>query len=113
MGIFEREPKLSGPDPDPAPLLGRSGLRHPAAIRPGDGGGDLPSGDGVARAWPGSVEGGLRPAMQAPDRRTLRRKSQSAGSLLPVSSDPEAEPRQPAGFVPGLARRDRNRSAET
>ncbi|CAA9531430.1 MAG: Glycyl-tRNA synthetase alpha chain, partial [uncultured Sphingomonas sp.] len=44
--------ELPGPDPNAAPLLVRPGLRDPAALRHGDGGGDLPPGDHPARAWP-------------------------------------------------------------
>src|SRR5262245_7973011 len=86
------EPQLPGPDPDPASLLGRSGLRHPAALRHGNGGRDLPPGDRPQGAGAGSVEGSLCPAVPSPDRWPLRRESQSAGSLLPISGDAEAEP---------------------
>src|SRR5947209_12046181 len=65
------EPELPGPDPNAPPLLGRARLRHPPALRHGDGGGDFPPADGAARAGTRSVARGLCPAVPPPDRRPL------------------------------------------
>ena len=44
-----------------------------------------------------------------PARRPLRREPEPAAALLPVPGDPEAEPAEPAGALPGLAGGDRHR----
>src|SRR4051794_8191583 len=84
--------ELPGPDSDAAPLLERARLRARAAVRPGNGGGNIPSGDGASRAWTGAVESRLRPTVPTPDRRPLWREPEPARPLLPVPGDPEAEP---------------------
>ena len=91
---------------------GEQRLRHPAALRPRDGGGDLSPGDGAARARARAVARGLCPAVPPPDRRPLWRKPQPAGRLLPVSGGAEAEPGGPPGPLSRQPRGDRHRSAQ-
>src|SRR4051812_21909222 len=79
------EPELPGSDPHAPSLLGRAGLRHPPAIRHGDGGRNFPPGDGAALAWAGRMARLLRPAVPPSDRRPLWREPQPPRPLLPVS----------------------------
>src|SRR5215211_4688611 len=85
-------PQLPGPDPHVAPLLERARLRARAAVRHGNGSGDLSSVDRLARFGPEPVEGGLCAALAPPDRRSLWREPQSARSLLSVPGGAEAQP---------------------
>src|SRR3712207_1064958 len=98
--------QLPAPDPDAARLLERAGLRHPPALRHGEGGGDLPPGDDAPLARARSLEGGLCPAEPPPHRRPLRREPQPPRPLLPVSGDPEAEPARPPATLSRQPRRD-------
>src|SRR3954451_4435769 len=106
------EPKLPGPDLDAPSLLGSAGLRHPPAVRYGDGGGDLPPGYRAAFARTRSVERRVRPAVPPPDRRPLWREPEPAWSLLPVSGGPETQPGRPPGPVSRKPRRYRHRPAQ-
>ena len=83
---------VPGPDPGPAAVLGRAGLRDPAALRHGGRRRHLPPGDHAARARPRALERRLRPALAPPHRRPLRREPQPAAALLPVPGDHEAAP---------------------
>src|SRR5882672_917712 len=90
-----------------AAVLGRSGLRDPAALRHGNGRRHLSSGDDVARARAEAVECGLCAALAKAQGWPLRRKSQSAAALLPVPGDHEAVAAEPSGPLPEVAGRDR------
>ena len=102
-------PQLSGADPAPAGLLGRAGLRDPAALRHGGRGRHLPPGHDAARARPAALGGRLRAALAAPDRRALRREPEPLPALLPVPGDREALAAGLPGPLSRLARRDRHR----
>ena len=95
--------------PHAAALLGRSGLRDPAALRHGNRRRHLSSGDDAARARAEAVEGRLCAAVAPAEGRPLRRKPQPAAALLPVPGDPQAVAAGPAGPVSEIARRDRHR----
>src|SRR3546814_7945815 len=95
----------------PAGLLGAPGLRHPAALRHGGRGRHLPSRHHPARAGAGDLEGGLRAALAAADRRALRREPEPAAALLPVPGDPEALAAEPPGALPRFAARPRDRKS--
>src|SRR5450755_3766720 len=68
----------------PAAVLGRSRLRDPAALRYGDGGGHVSSGNDLARAGAKAVEGRLCAALAPAQGWPLRRKPQSAAALLSI-----------------------------
>src|SRR6266478_829542 len=63
---------LSGLDFWPAEVLVRAGMHCFAAVRPGNGRGDIPFGDISARRGSRTVVRGLRAALAAAHRRTLR-----------------------------------------
>ena len=88
---------VPGPDPGAAAVLGRAGLRDPAALRHGGGRRHLPPGHHLARARPQALERGLRAALAPAQGRPLRREPQPAAALLPVPGDHEAV----AGGLPG------------
>ena len=88
---------VPGPDPGAAAVLGRAGLRDPAALRHGGGRRHLPPGHHLARARPQALERGLRAALAPAQGRALRREPQPAAALLPVPGDHEAV----AGGLPG------------
>ena len=100
---------VPGPDPAPAAVLGRAGLRHPAALRHGGRGRDVPSGHDAALARPKTLEGGLCPALAPAQGRALWREPEPPAALLPVPGDPEALAARSAGPLPALAGRDRHR----
>ena len=81
---FRASPRLSGPDPAPARLLGRAGLRDPAALRHGGRRRHLPPRHHAAGAGAEALGRRLRPALAPPDRRALRREPQPPAALLPV-----------------------------
>ena len=58
---------------------------------------------------PKPLERGLCAAVAPAQGRPLRRESQPAAALLPVSGDPEAVAAGPAGALSEIARRDRHR----
>ena len=89
----------------------RAGLRHPAALRRGDGRGHVPSGHHPARARPAAVAGGLCAALAPPDRRALRREPEPAAALLPVPGHPEADARRTCRTLLLASYGDRPRSA--
>ena len=64
----------------------------------------------AARARPGAVAHGVRPAVAAAHRRPLRREPEPAAALLPVPGHPQAVPGRRAGAVLRLAARDRHRA---
>src|SRR5581483_8267327 len=97
---------VSGVHPRAPALLGRAGLRHPAALRHGNGRGHLPSGDHAARAGPQGLERRLCAAVAAAEGRPLWRKSQPDAALLSVPGDHEAVTAEPSGALPEVARRD-------
>src|SRR5262245_3478998 len=105
------QPLLPGADPGAAQLLGRLWLPYPAALRHGGRRRHLPSGHDAACAGAETLERGLCAAFPPAEGRPLWRKPQPAAALLPVPSDPEAEPAQPAGALSRLAEGDRHRSA--
>ena len=82
--------KLPGFDPQARALLGRPWLRHPPALRHGDGRGHLPPGHRLARAWAEALARGVCAALAAAEGRPLWRESQPAPALLPVPGDPKA-----------------------
>src|SRR5690348_13388797 len=106
------EPELPGPDPHAPSLLGRAGLRDPAAIRHGDGGGDIPPRDRAALAWARTMARRLCPTVPATDRRALRREPEPPWTLLPISGGAEAEPGRSPAALSREPDRDRHRSAE-
>src|SRR5918996_4628010 len=81
---------VPGPDSSASALLGRPGLRDPAALRHGGRRGDVSSGDHIAGARAEALERGLRAALAAAEGWPLRREPEPATALLPVSGDPEA-----------------------
>ena len=93
-------------------VLVGSGLRHPAALRHGNGRGHLPYRDLSARRRPGALERGLRAALAAAHRRPLRRQSVPPAALLPISGLHQALARRFPGAVPGIAALARLRSAD-
>ncbi len=86
-----------------AAVLGRSGLRDPAAVRYGDGSGHFSSRNHAARARAETVEGRLCAAFAPADGRPLRRKSKSAAALLSVPGDHQAIAARPPGAVSQIA----------
>src|SRR5579864_3363774 len=80
---------VPGLDPRSAALLGRSWLRHPAALRHGNGRRHLSPGDDPARARAEAVERRLCAAVAPAQGRPLWREPQPAATLLPVSGDPQ------------------------
>ena len=101
---------LPGADSFPAGVLGRAGMRDPAALRYGKRGGHLQPRHLPARARTRAVERGLRGAFPAPDRRPLRRKPEPAAALLPVPGDHQAFPHEHPRPLPRFAARLRHRS---
>src|SRR6201999_1702447 len=73
---------VPGLHPRAAAVLGRAGLRDPAALRHGNGGGYVPSGDDIARTGAEAVEGRLCAAVAQAEGWPLRRKPQSPAALL-------------------------------
>src|SRR6218665_2857284 len=100
---------VPGTYPDAAALLGRAGLRDPAALRHADGRRYVPHREEAGRAWPQALEGRLCAALAPAQGRPLRREPQPAAALLPVPGDPEAVARQHPGTLPGIAQADRPR----
>ena len=96
---------VPGPDPGAAAVLGRAGLRDPAALRHGGGRRHLPSGHHLARARPQALERGLRAALAPAQGRPLRREPEPAAALLPVPGDHEAVAGGLPGPLPGEPRR--------
>src|SRR3954454_7663214 len=101
---------VPGLHPRLATVLGRTGLRDPAALRYGNGRRDLPSCDDAARARAEALERRLCAALAPAEGRALRRKPEPAAALLPVPGDPEAFAARPAGPVSEVTLRDRHRS---
>ncbi len=102
---------VPGPHPHPAAVLGQAGLHPRPGLRPRGRRGDHEPGDLPAGPRPRAVERGLRGAVQAPERRPLRREPQPALSAPPVPGDPQAKPAGRAGDLPRVAEGDRDRSA--
>ena len=96
---------VPGPDPGAAAVLGRAGLRDPAALRHGGGRRHVPPGHHLARARPQALERGLRAALAPAQGRPLRREPQPAAALLPVPGDHEAVAGGHSGPLPGEPRR--------
>src|ERR1700712_3657083 len=69
--LHEPEAVVSGADPDAAQLLGRQGLRRPAAIRHGSRRRYLPPGNDIARARAEALEGRLCATIAPPVRWSL------------------------------------------
>src|SRR4030095_9873664 len=92
-------PQLSGPDPHAASILECAGLRAPAAVRHGNGSGNLSPGHRSALARPRTLEGGLCSTEPSADGWTLWREPEPPGPLLSVSGGPEAQPAGPAAAV--------------
>ena len=84
---------LPGSDLRAAKLLVGPGLRHPAALRYGDGRGDLSHGDLLARGRARAVERRLRAAFAPAHRRPLRRQSRSGCSTTISSRSRSSPPR--------------------
>ena len=93
---------ISGPDSQITDLLGRAGLRDPAAVRFADGRGNLPPGHFPARARRQRLAHRLCAAIAPPNRWPLRREPEPPAALLPVPGSDEATPRQLPGALPRL-----------
>src|SRR4051812_15795309 len=96
---LEPDAFLPGPDPDAPELLGGRGLRHPAALRHGDGGRHVSSRDDAAAAGAPARGGGLGAALAAAKGGALRRNPDPLPALFPVPGHPQAEPAEPAGAL--------------
>ena len=85
-------------------FLGGAGMRAAAALRRGSGRRHHVPGDVSARAGAQALQGGLRAALAAAGRRTLRRESQPAFQAHAVPTDSEAAAGECAGAVSRIAR---------
>src|SRR5688572_26644617 len=95
---------LPGPDPCAAAVLGPAGLRAAAALRHGDGCGDVPHGHVPAGRRPGAVERRVRSALASPDRWALRREPVSRAAVLPVPGGDQAIATEFHRPLPGISR---------
>src|SRR5437762_10595936 len=87
--------------PEPPELLGRPGMRAPAALRHGSRRRHVAHGDVPARTRAGAVARRLCAAVAPAEGWPLRRKSQSDAALLPVPGRVEA---LAAGYPRSLSR---------
>ena len=102
---------LPGPDLRAAEILGRSGLRDPAALRHGNGCRHFPHRDFPAVDRPGALVGRLRAAVAPPDGRPLRRQPVPPAALLPVPGRHQTLAARHPRSVPRIAARARLRHA--
>ncbi|VWX60904.1 hypothetical protein VARIO8X_40007 [Burkholderiales bacterium 8X] len=101
--------ELPADHPHLAELLGRAGLRAPAALRHGGGCRHFPYGHLPAGPRPRALEGRVRAAEPPPQGRPIRREPQSAAALLPIPGGAQAGAEQHPGALPRIARRARLR----
>src|SRR6185436_17680560 len=79
-----RDAHLPAAHPPPERVLGSPRLRATAALRHGNGRGDLPHRDVFARDRPRALERSLRAAFPPSQGRSLWRQPEPAATLLPV-----------------------------
>src|ERR1700690_3424526 len=77
---------VSGADLCPAEVFVGPRVHHFAALRSGNGGGDVSPGHISAGGGPGALECGVCAAFEAAHRRSVREQSVSAAALLSVPS---------------------------
>ncbi len=99
----------ANPDPESPALLGRAGLRHPAAPRSRGRRGHHAPRDLSPGARSRALSGRLCPAVPPPGRCPLRRESVPARPASPAPGHPQTVARRCPGSLPPLARSAGNR----